>query len=138
MSGPETPTAAPEAPLRVLVIDDNRDAADSLALLLGLSGHAVKALYDGRTALSTLEDWPAHAVFIDIGMPDMNGWAVASALRQCHAGARMTLIALSGWGSPQDVQRSLEAGFDLHLTKPALPERLDEALAYSAARVLAA
>jgi PAS domain S-box-containing protein len=111
--------AATDAPpLRVLVADDNRDAADSLALLLSLDGHTVRIARDGREALLLAESQRPEVALLDIGMPGLDGYELARRLRADprHAGVR--LIALTGWGQDEDRRRALDAGFDHHLTKP--------------------
>jgi len=104
---------------RVLVIDDDRDVADSLALLLETFGVKVRVAYDGPGGLDTLADFRPELVFLDLGMPGMDGYETARRIRQSPEGARLTLVALSGWGQLADRHRTQEAGFDRHLTKPA-------------------
>lgn len=103
---------------RVLVADDNRDAADSLATLLQLSGHEVRVAYGGAAALSLAQAFRPEFALLDIGMPDLNGYRVAEALRAEPWGASPYLIALTGWGQDEDKRKALAAGFDAHLTKP--------------------
>jgi CheY-like chemotaxis protein len=114
--------------LRILLADDNRDAADSLAVLLRLSGHEVRVVYGGRDALSVAEDFQPDVAVLDIGMPDLTGYEVASALRRQPWGEYMRLIALTGWGQQNDRRRATEAGFDLLLVKPVDPDNLQECL----------
>jgi PAS domain S-box-containing protein len=104
---------------RVLVVDDNCDSADSLAMLLRLSGADAQAVYDGASALEAISFNQPHVVVLDLGMPGMDGYAVARQIRENPRHQRVTLIALTGWGQEQDRLRSLAAGFDHHLTKPA-------------------
>jgi PAS domain S-box-containing protein len=105
--------------LRVLVVDDNHDAGDSLALVLGILGADVRVARDGPEALDIFGDyWPA-AVLLDIGMPGMNGYDVAQLLRARHPERKAMLVALTGWGQEDDLRRAREAGFDHHLVKPA-------------------
>jgi PAS domain S-box-containing protein len=106
---------------RVLVADDNRDAADSLALILKMEGHDVRVVYDGVKALEALRENPPEIALLDIGMPEMNGYDVARTIRQTIPKGRLTLIAVTGWGQRHDVTRALEAGFDCHFTKPVDP-----------------
>ncbi len=113
--------------VRVLVADDNRDAADTLCRLLSLYGYEVRAAYDGSAALEVCESFRPHAAVLDIGMPGRNGYEVARSLRE-RRGKELRLVALSGWGSESDVQRARDAGFDEHLTKPADPALLNEML----------
>jgi signal transduction histidine kinase len=111
---------------RVLVVDDNRDAADSLSMLLQIQGHEVQTAYDGAEALKMASGFGADLVLLDIGLPSMNGFEVAKRLRS--GGSLARLVALSGYGQPEDVQRSREAGFDAHLVKPVDFERVTEVL----------
>ncbi len=113
---------------RILVVDDNVDAADSLAILLQALGHDTSVAYDGIEALELAEAYRPDIVFLDIGMPRMNGLEVAAALRKKPAFQRTVLIALTGWGSHEDRARSQSAGFDHHLTKPASPTLLKRLL----------
>jgi signal transduction histidine kinase len=113
--------AAPAAPMhavRVLVVDDNRDAADTLAALLELLGHSAQVANDGRAALDAVLDFRPQVVFLDIGMPGMNGYDVAQVIRNDRRLDQPLLVALTGWGGESDRQRTRDAGFDLHLTKP--------------------
>ena len=105
---------------RVLVVDDNRDIAESLRLVLTMLGAEVRVAYDGAEALRICEDWepkPTH-VLMDIGMPGMDGFEAARRLRAKHPGSTCRLIAVTGWGQEEDRQRVREAGFDEHLVKP--------------------
>jgi CheY-like chemotaxis protein len=104
--------------LRVLVVDDNRDSADSCAMLLELSGHTVRVAYDGASALEIANDFQPQAALVDIGMPVMDGYQVVARIRASGWGAQSTLIAMTGWGQEEDRRRSIAAGFDHHLTKP--------------------
>jgi CheY-like chemotaxis protein len=103
---------------RILVVDDNEDAADSLALLLSAMGCETRAAYDGRSALETASEFRPSLILLDIGMPDMNGYEVARGLRQKADLADTVLVALTGWGQNEDRRRSREAGFHYHLVKP--------------------
>lgn len=114
---------------RILVVDDNADAADSLAVLLGIWGHAVEIAHDGVAALQLARRFDPELVFLDIGLPEMNGYEVARRLRQEAGLARAKLIALSGYGAEGDHLRSKEAGFDLHLVKPVDPKNLPTVIA---------
>jgi signal transduction histidine kinase/ActR/RegA family two-component response regulator len=109
---------------RLLVVDDNRDAADSLALLLGLDGHDVRVAYTGRQALEIARAFLPHAAILDLGLPDLSGYDVARQMRREPALAGVRLVALSGWGQDEHQQRAREAGFDHHLIKPADPDEL--------------
>jgi PAS domain S-box-containing protein len=127
---PATPRASSAPPValpgvRVLVADDNRDAADTLCRILALYGYEVRSAYDGAAALEVCESFQPHAAVLDIGMPGRSGYDVARELR-ARRGAKLRLIALTGWGTEGDVQRARDAGFDHHLTKPADPRVLNE------------
>ena len=104
--------------LRILVIDDNRDAADTLALLLELAGHEVRTAYDGDSGVATARTRLPHAVFCDIGMPGMSGHEVAATLRAGGVHPTAALIAVTGWGAEDDRRKAQDAGFDFHLVKP--------------------
>jgi signal transduction histidine kinase/ActR/RegA family two-component response regulator len=118
---------------RVLVVDDNRDSADSLALLLRLGGHAVQVAYDGRAALEAALAAPPEVVFLDIGLPGMDGHEVGRRLRAQAGMSGAMLVAISGFGQEEDHARSREAGFDHHLVKPVEPEAVQALLAEWAA-----
>ncbi|HZM33891.1 MAG TPA: response regulator, partial [Burkholderiales bacterium] len=107
------------APHRVLVVDDNRDAASSLGMLLGFLGADVAVAHDGTGALEAFERYRPDIVLLDIGMPGMNGYDVARAIRRRSQGERVALVALTGWGQEQDRRRAHDAGFDHHFIKPA-------------------
>jgi CheY-like chemotaxis protein len=113
-------TAEPTGPpVRVLVVDDNVDAAKSLGLLLEESGHAVLTAYDGPTALEAAREFRPNVVLLDIGLPGIDGFEVAKRFRQQPDFGGVVLVALTGYGQATDKQRSLEAGFNHHLVKPA-------------------
>jgi CheY-like chemotaxis protein len=101
----------------VLVVDDNRDAADSLATLLELSGHEVRRAYDGLTAVEIATRLRPDLVPLDIGLPLLNGYEAARRIRQT-SGRRVKLVAVTGWGQEEARQRSSDSGFDEHLVKP--------------------
>jgi CheY-like chemotaxis protein len=107
---------------RILIVDDDADAADSLAELLRLEGHEVHVAYDGAQALAMFARVDPDAALLDIGMPDLSGLEVVRAIRQQPGGERATLIAVTGWAQDRDRRLALEAGFDHHLTKPMFPE----------------
>jgi PAS domain S-box-containing protein len=117
-----------EGPLRILVVDDNRDAAQSLSMLLTSEGHAVRLAYDGYTALEVALAERPQIMLLDIGLPGMDGYAVARALRQDPALKRMQLIALSGYGRQGDHEQAKRAGFNGYLTKPVDFDELQGAL----------
>jgi CheY-like chemotaxis protein len=121
---------------RILVVDDNRDAADTLADLLRALGATVAVDYRGRSALDRVPTFAPTAVLLDIGMPEMDGYEVARRLRESHPpqkGAPL-LIALTGWGQESDYRRSELAGFDHHLVKPPNIEQLRALLCTAGAR----
>ena len=133
---PPTPTEPPvtaakagSAKHRILVVDDNVDAAETMVMLLDLSGHDARAAFGGREALDLAHSFRPHMVFLDIGMPGMNGYEVARRLRADPATATARLIALTGWGTEDDTRKSKMAGFNAHLTKPVDPEAVDALLA---------
>lgn len=118
-------TPANAAGRRVLVVDDNRDAADSLAALLELNGHRVETVYSGRSAVDRVTADPDWEVFLlDIGLPDMTGYELASALRAVSRHADAQFVALTGYGQPHDVVLSQASGFGHHLVKPADVDKL--------------
>jgi CheY-like chemotaxis protein len=103
---------------RVLVVDDNVDAAESLAMLLSASGCNVRSVYEGRSAIDAVKSDPPDAILLDIGLPEMDGFEVARRVRRLPAGAQPLIIAVTGYGSELDRERAKEAGFDHHLAKP--------------------
>ncbi len=110
--------------LKILVVDDNRDAASSLSMLLELMGHEVRVAYDGEKAVQLADEFRPHMVLLDIGMPQVNGYEACRRIRNHDWGADMTLIAVTGWGQDEDRHKSTAAGFDGHLVKPISPETL--------------
>jgi CheY-like chemotaxis protein len=132
LAGPATqtapPTPAPPAgdasadstarPVRVFIADDNRDACDSLEMLLSLEHHEVRTAYDGERAFERIAAFLPQIALLDIGMPGMNGYELAAKIREQPWGAGIHLVALTGWGQETDRQRALDAGFDAHLVKP--------------------
>ena len=116
-------------PLRILVVDDNADSADSLVMLLALEGHDAHVARDGPQALERAEALQPEAVLLDIGLPGLNGYEVCKRLRAQAWGEQMAIIALTGWGQDEDRRRSAGAGFDGHLVKPATLDDVSRALA---------
>jgi len=116
---------------RILIADDNRDAADSLSMLLELAGHEVRVAHHGRAAVSLAQAFRPDIALLDIGMPDLSGYEVAQELRREPWGQEIQLIALTGWGQEKDRQQALDSGFDQHLTKPIDPDQLEALLANS-------
>jgi signal transduction histidine kinase len=124
--------AASAAARRILVVDDNEDAAEMLAAMLDLYGHQTRIAHSGAEAVKAAGDFHPDVVFLDIGMPGMDGHAVARSLR-ADPTFHGTLVALTGWGSPDDKRRTQKAGFDYHLTKPVEVSRISDLLARLAA-----
>ena len=112
-------------PRRIVVIDDNADAAESVAMLLRLKGHEVHITYDGDAGVSAALKTACDCVIVDIGLPGIDGYEVARRLRSHDHDHRLMLIALTGYGQPEDIMRSAEAGFDHHLVKPVAQEVLE-------------
>jgi signal transduction histidine kinase len=122
---PHAPTPAPSGGgARVLVVDDNRDAADVLKEMLAMSGFHSTVAYDGETAVQSVEQQPPDAVLLDIGLPGIDGYEVCRRIRQANLRRQPAIIALTGWGQESDREQASAAGFDAHLTKPADPERI--------------
>jgi len=121
---PWTSDNAPVTRRRLLVVDDNRDLANMLAALLEVMGHDVRAVNDGATAISVAAAYRPHAVFLDVGLPGMNGYEVARRIRNSPENANVTLIAFTGYGQDDDRRLAREAGFDHHLVKPAEASQL--------------
>ena len=113
-----------EAGLRILVVDDNSDYAESTATLLRLYGYSPEVARDGATALGAALHHQPAIVLLDIGLPGMNGWDLAQRIKEQAGATRPLLVAITGYGRPEDHRRSAEAGIDLHLTKPVDPEAL--------------
>ncbi len=125
----ERPTTHAERELagtcRILIAEDNHDAAEMLRVMLEMKGHDVRIAYDGVEAVELAGSFEPQIAFLDIGMPRMNGYEAARRIRE-RLQDRVTLVALTGWGQDEDLRRSCEAGFDHHLTKPPEPEQLDQ------------
>jgi len=113
---------------RLLIVDDNRDAAESMAMLLQIWGHEVLCAYDGPSALEISARYRPQVVILDIGLPGMDGYQVASRLRDTPAASNAVLIAITGYGREEDRLRSRLAGFDHHLVKPVGPDALQKLL----------
>jgi signal transduction histidine kinase/ActR/RegA family two-component response regulator len=114
---------------RILVVDDNNDAARSLALLLKLTGHDTRTAHDGLEALEAAKQFRPDVVLLDIGLPKLNGYDTCRCLRAQPWGEKVVLLALTGWGQEEDRRRSMEAGFNFHLIKPVHPADLEKLLA---------
>ncbi len=120
---PSAHTHAPRQPRhggkRILVVDDNADAAESIAVLMGIEGHEVKTVTDAMQALTCLDVFAPQVAIIDIGLPGMNGYELAAGIRANRSLPKPLLIALTGYGQAEDFDRSRDAGFDHHFVKPA-------------------
>jgi CheY-like chemotaxis protein len=121
--------SAPLASKQVLVVDDNHDAADSLAMFLKFLGASVQVAYDGTTAIDMVARSQVEIVLLDIGMPMLDGYEVARRLRELPESRDLLLIAMTGWGQEEDKRRTTLAGFDHHLVKPVDPVKLERLLA---------
>jgi CheY-like chemotaxis protein len=128
-SHPKTHAVPAVPPQRILVADDNQDAAECLSLQLQLAGHEVRTVNDGLEAVSVGNSFEPHVVLLDLGMPRMDGYEAARQIRGEPWGKRATLVALTGWGQQQDRQRTAAAGFDVHLVKPVVELELRRVLA---------
>jgi two-component system CheB/CheR fusion protein len=126
---PEKAPSAGAAPRRVLVVDDNVDAAESLATMIRTWGHEVRVAYDGPEALAVVPPYHPDLILLDIGLPGMSGYQVARSLRRQPEFKEVRLVALTGYGQEEDRRRSKEAGFDQHLVKPVEPNSLRKLLA---------
>jgi CheY-like chemotaxis protein len=113
---PPPPTSGARA--RVLLVEDNPDAADALAMLLKSLGHDVRTVHRGEDALADASRSPADVVLIDIGLPTMDGYEVATRIRRIAGMSNAVLVALTGYGATRDKERALSVGFDHHMTKP--------------------
>lgn len=125
----EKAAATESGVLRLLVVDDNPDVADSMQLLLDSLGHEVQVVHDGYQALDAIAAFGPNAVFLDLGLPGIDGFETAKRMRATPEGRNVTLIALTGWGREEDISRTTAAGFDHHLVKPVEPHILERLLA---------
>jgi PAS domain S-box-containing protein len=125
---PSPAHAGPARRLKILVVDDNRDAADSCDALLELSGHEVQTAYSAQDGYLLAEAFHPDVLLLDIGLPDTDGYALAHRIRATQWGQDLTLVALTGWGQEADKRRARDAGFDHHLTKPVTSQQLDTLL----------
>src|SRR5688572_23890454 len=124
---PKNPVSAPRR--RILVVDDHRDSARMLGILLDTLGHDVRTAHNGPQAIDDVVAFHPEVVFLDIGLPELDGYEVARRLRAKPEGRALKLIALTGWGHDEDRRRALEAGFDHHVVKPVTAKTLRELLA---------
>jgi signal transduction histidine kinase/CheY-like chemotaxis protein len=135
IAGDDSRNPLPQAPkpgqslLRIVAVDDNRDAVDSLAKILRMKGHDVQTAYDGVEALEVVGSFKPRVVLLDIGLPRLNGYEVAQRIRQLPGVGQIVLIAVTGWGQDEDRKRSHASGFDMHLVKPVDPLALDQLIA---------
>ena len=125
---PPPPGATAPHARRVLVVDDNEDAAEALARVLRLYGHHVEIAYNGMCALARVRASDIDVVLCDLGLPELSGYDFARAVRRERA-ANIRLLAISGYARPEDIRMSLEAGFDAHVAKPAPPADIERLLA---------
>jgi CheY-like chemotaxis protein len=131
MKSEGTPTAVAEdieSARRVLVVEDNVDAAETLQLLLRMSGYDTRAVYDGAAALALAREWKPSAVVLDIGLPGKDGYAVAREMRALPGLEAALLVALTGYGGDEDRERARQAGFDTLQVKPVEPQKLEAIL----------
>ena len=128
---PAAGNSAPSRPIahRILVADDNRDAAESMGMLLRLMGNEVRTAYDGVDAVEQAEAFRPDLILLDIGMPKLNGYDAAKRIREKSWSAGTMLVAVTGWGQEEDKRRTSEAGFDCHFTKPLDPAALHKLVA---------
>jgi PAS domain S-box-containing protein len=122
-------SAAPRSSLRILIVDDNRDAADSLGMLLRLMGNDTCTAYDGQEGVDVAGEFRPDVMLVDIGLPKLNGYEASRCIREQAWGKNVVLIAVTGWGQEEDRRRSHEAGFDYHIVKPVDPQELMTVLA---------
>ena len=128
MTAPPAEQDQKQRPKRLMVIDDNKDAAESMSMLLELWGHEVMCAYDGQSALEAATQFRPDAVFLDIGLPGMDGYEIAERLRELPSASHTVLVAIPGYGQDEDRRRSRDAGIDHHLIKPVAPETLHKLL----------
>ncbi len=124
----------PDRALKIMVVDDDRDVADSFALLLRCLGQEVRVSYSGSAALVALTEFEPSLAFLDIGMPDMDGYETARRIRASGRGQGLVLAALSGWGQDEDRRRAMAAGFDHHFVKPIDIDALERLIAAMVSR----
>lgn len=128
----DTPARARHPRRRIVVVDDAVNTADGMSAVLRSFGHRVFTAYDGFTALAVFDDFVPDAYLLDLSMPEISGFNVCRALRMLPGGEWLTIIALSGWASDEDLARALEAGFTGYLMKPATPGEVLSALSAGA------
>jgi CheY-like chemotaxis protein len=132
----EPPTVATTRQLRVLIVEDNPDAAEMLNTAVALLGHTTRLAHDGVTGLAIASQFAPDLILLDIGLPAMNGYTVARTLRERPEFNHVHLAAVTGWGQEEDRRKAKEAGFDSHFTKPLSPDALEQLLVTTAQRTL--
>jgi CheY-like chemotaxis protein len=120
--------ASASSKYRILVVDDNKDVAVSLAMLLKIMGHDTRTAHDGIESVEAAAAFRPEVMLLDIGLPRLNGYDVCRRIREQSWGAGIVLIALTGWGNDEDKQRSKLAGFNYHMVKPVAPDALEKLL----------
>jgi CheY-like chemotaxis protein/two-component sensor histidine kinase len=129
VAGGKDEQATPKSSLRILIVDDNRDGADSLAMLLRIMGNDTRTAYDGQEGLAAAREFLPDVVLLDIGLPKLNGYEACRRIREQPWAKKTVMIAVTGWGQEDDRRRSQEAGFDQHMIKPVDPKALMKLLA---------
>ena len=128
-AGGEEKVLPPLPRRRILIVDDNQDAASSLAILLKMVGHETRVAHDGPSALGIVDEYKPEVILLDIGMPKMSGYEVCRRIREQADGDGMLIVAVTGWGQEEDRRKSEEAQFDGHMVKPVDPQALMKLLA---------
>jgi len=128
-AGIEDEPAAPKSSLRILIVDDNQDGANNLAMMLKIMGNDTRTAYDGQAGVDAAGEFRPDVMLLDIGLPKLNGYEVCRRIREQPWGKGIVLIAKTGWGQDEDRRRSHEAGFDHHMVKPVDPKVLMKMLA---------
>jgi CheY-like chemotaxis protein len=127
--GREEKQFAPKSSLRILIVDDNRDSADSLSMMLKIMGNDTRTAYDGEEAVAVANEFRPAVILLDIGLPRLNGYEACRRIREQTKGKELVIIAQTGWGQDEDRQRTHQAGFDHHMVKPVDPQALMSLLA---------
>jgi CheY-like chemotaxis protein len=130
----EPPAVAPPRSLRVLIVEDNLDAAEMLEVAVSHLGHVTRVAHDGASAITLATQFDPDVIFLDIGLPVMNGYGVARTLRERPEFRHVHIAAVTGWGQEEDRRKARESGFDSHFTKPLSPAALEDLLATIAQR----